>query len=89
MSKKPNIKVDRLRNGKGFIETPKAEFVLRRRKMNFTKKEQETFDKMFGNVCDKKTKTNKEKLELLADLLFELTGNVNLRMWLFNLKIKE
>ena len=57
--------------------------------MSFTKKEQQTFEKMFWDVFNEKTKTNKERLELLADLLFELTGNVNLRMWLFNLKIKE
>ena len=57
--------------------------------MPFTKKEQKTFEDMFWNVCDAKCKTNKEKLEKLADLLFELTGNVNLRMWLFGLKLKS
>ncbi len=56
--------------------------------MTFTKKEQETFEQMFWDVCEAKTKSNKEKLEKLADLLFELTGNVNLRMWLFNLELK-
>ena len=57
--------------------------------MAFTKKEQEVFEKMFWEVCNANTKSNKEKLELLADLLFDLTGNVNLRMWLFNLELKE
>ena len=56
--------------------------------MPFTKKEQKTFEQMFWGVCEKAAKSNKEKLEKLADLLFELTGNVNLRMWLFGLKVK-
>jgi len=55
--------------------------------MPFTTKEQEIFEQMFWNVCDAETKNNKDKLEKLADLLFELTGNVNLRMWLFGLKV--
>ena len=56
--------------------------------MAFTKKEQKVFEDMFWEVCDSKCKSNKEKLEKLAVLLFELTGNVNLRMWLFGLEIK-
>ena len=55
--------------------------------MPFTKKEQRIFEKMFWDVCDLESKTDKGKLEKLADLLFELTGNVNLRMWLFGLKV--
>ena len=56
--------------------------------MPFTKKEQKVFEQMFWDVSDSKCKSNKAKLEKLADLLFELTGNVNLRMWLFNLKLR-
>ena len=57
------------------------------KEMPFTKKEQETFENMFWKICQKPAKSNKNKLESLADLLFELTGNVNLRMWLFGLKV--
>ena len=53
--------------------------------MPFTKVEQKTFEDMFWKVCDSEVKTNKERLEKLADLLFDMTGNVNLRMWLFGL----
>ena len=56
--------------------------------MPFTKKEQKDFEQMFWDVCEAETESNKKKLEKLADLLFNLTGNVNLRMWLFNLKVK-
>ena len=55
--------------------------------MPFTKKEQTTFEQMFWKICDTQTKSNKDKLEKLADLLFEVTGNVNLRMWLSGLKV--
>lgn len=55
--------------------------------MPFTEKEQSQFEKMFWDVCDAECKSNKGKVEKLADLLFDLTGNVNLRMWLFGLKI--
>ena len=55
--------------------------------MPFTKQEQRDFEQMFWDVCQKPTKTNKKKLESLADLIFELTGNVNLRMWLSGLKV--
>lgn len=56
--------------------------------MPFTTKEQKTFEDMFWEVCDAECKNNKGKLERLADLLFKLTGNVNLRMWLFGLKVR-
>jgi len=56
--------------------------------MPLTKKEQGVFEQMFWDVCDFRCKTNKAKLEKLADLLFEMTGNVNLRMWLFGLKLR-
>ena len=57
--------------------------------MPFTAEEQKTFDDMFWAVLDRTAKNNKEKLEHLADLLFDLTGNVNLRMWLFGLRLKN
>jgi len=56
--------------------------------MPLTVKEQKTFERLFWKVIRRSAKTNKERLEHLADLLFELTGNVNLRMWLFSLKVK-
>ena len=52
--------------------------------MSFTEKEQKVFEAMFWKVCS--NKTNKEKLYALGNLLFELTGNVNLRMWLSGLE---
>lgn len=52
-----------------------------------SKTEQKTFEQMFWDVVDADVKP-KEKLDMLADVLFELTGNVNLRMWLFRLKVK-
>ena len=56
--------------------------------MALTKKEQKLFEDMFWEVCDDEVKSNKERLEKLADLLFELTGNANLRMWLWSLETK-
>ncbi len=55
--------------------------------MSLTKKEQKRFEDMFWEICKTKCENNKGKLEKLADLLFELTGNVNLRMWLSRLKV--
>lgn len=52
-----------------------------------TEKEQKTFEDMFWKVCNSKEPSNKSKLGKLADLLFELTGNVNLKMWLSSLKV--
>jgi len=57
--------------------------------MAFTEKEQKRFEQMFWDVCNARCKSNKEKLEKLADLLFKLTGNVNLRMWLFSLNVRN
>lgn len=48
-----------------------------------TKKEQKQFEDMFDKLL--KIKSNKIFMDKLADLLFEMTGNVNLRMRLFNL----
>ena len=56
--------------------------------MPFTKKEQKTFEDMFWRTLGAKAKNNKARLEKLADLLFELTGNVNLRMWMAGLKVR-
>jgi hypothetical protein len=55
--------------------------------MPLTVEEQEQFEDMFQKVLDAPVKSNKEKMEKLSDLLFELTGNVNLRMWLSKLKV--
>lgn len=51
-------------------------------------KEQGIFEERLWKICNSKAKNNKAKLEKLADLLFDLTGNVNLRMWLSNLKVR-
>lgn len=52
-----------------------------------TAQEQKKFEDMFWVVCNSDEPNNKSKLGKLADLLFELTGNVNLRMWLSSLKV--
>lgn len=56
--------------------------------MPLTKTEQETFEEMFWEICDRKCSNNKAKLNALADLICALTGNVNLTMWLKRLRVK-
>lgn len=53
-----------------------------------TKKEQKEFESMFQEILGRKHMAKKRKLDLFADLLFELTGNVNLQMWFSGLEIK-
>lgn len=50
--------------------------------MPLTEKEQKRFEKMFHDMLDVKGLSDKQKLKRLSNLLFELTGNVNLAQWL-------
>lgn len=50
--------------------------------MPLTKKEQETFEDMFIACADKRPK---KFIQNIADLIFEMTGSVNLQMSFFGL----
>lgn len=54
--------------------------------MPLTKKEQKTFEKMFTEIQN--VHPNKKFIQSLADVIFEMTGNVNLRMRMFKLKLR-
>ncbi len=54
--------------------------------MPLTEKEQRTFDKMFLEITD--VHPDSRFMDKLADLVFEMTGNVNLRMRLFGIAQK-
>ena len=54
--------------------------------MPLTKKEQKTFEKMFHEITD--VHTDSRFMDKIADLIFEMTGNVNLRMRLFGIAQK-
>ena len=54
--------------------------------MPLTKTEQKVFEDMFQDVA--KVHPDSKFLELLAELIFEMTGNVNLRMRLFRMQHK-
>ncbi len=51
-----------------------------------TIKEQKTFEAMFIEIQD--THPDTKFLDKLADVIFEITGNVNLRMRLFGIAQK-
>ncbi len=53
--------------------------------MALTKAEQKTFEKMFDELLPG---SGKEFLNNLGDLIFDMTGNVNLRMAIFNISEK-
>lgn len=48
--------------------------------MPLTEKEQKTFEDMFSEIC---VKDDAAFIDSLADLIFEMTGDVNFRMRLF------
>ena len=52
--------------------------------MAFTKKEQKQFEKMVRERCSPGGKAVKKWIANVADFLFDLTGDVNLRMSIFN-----
>lgn len=54
--------------------------------MPFTKQEQKTFENMFWEITD--IHPDSRFLDKLADLIFEMTGNVNLRMRFFGMAQK-
>ncbi len=54
--------------------------------MPLTETEQKTFNKMFLEIMD--THPDSRFIDKLADLIFEMTGNVNLRMRLFGIAQK-
>ena len=54
--------------------------------MPLTEREQKTFDGMFLEIMD--THPDSRFMDKLADLVFETTGNVNLRMRLFGIAQK-
>lgn len=51
-----------------------------------TKNEQNTFEKMFLEIMD--IHPDSQFIDKIADLIFEMTGNVNLRMRLFSIAQK-
>ena len=51
----------------------------------FTKKEQKQFEDIFEAVLSEKSDV--ARLRSLGDVIFEMTGNVNLRMWLHHIKV--
>jgi len=57
--------------------------------MALTKKEQKTFEKMFDDLLAQHPRGNKIFLRALGDLLFDMTGSVNLKMRLFNISLKS
>lgn len=57
---------------------------LRSNEIMFTKKEQKAFEEMFEEV--QVIKPDSQLLEKLADLIFGMTGNVNLRMRLHHIE---
>ncbi len=55
----------------------------------FTKEEQKTFEAMFDDLIPYPcVDTDKEFLNNLGDVVFNMTGNVNLRMKIFNIAEK-
>lgn len=54
--------------------------------MPLTKTEQKTFEEMFLKIQD--THPDYGFIDKIADLIFEMTGNVNLRMRLFGIAQK-
>ena len=54
--------------------------------MPLTKKEQRTFEDMFWEISD--IHPDSKFMDKLADLIFNLTGNVNLRMRFFHMAQK-
>ena len=54
--------------------------------MPLTEREQKTFDGMFLEIMD--IHPDSRFMDKLADLIFETTGNVNLRMRLFGIAQK-
>ncbi len=54
--------------------------------MPLTKNEQKTFEEMFLEIQD--THPDSRFMDKLANLIFEITGNVNLRMRLFGIAQK-
>ncbi len=54
--------------------------------MPLTKKEQKTFEEMFWGIVD--VHPDSRFMDKLADLVFEMTGNVNLRMRFFGIAQK-
>lgn len=51
-----------------------------------TEAEQKTFEDMFSGIMD--THPDSRFIDKIADLIFEMTGNVNLRMRLFGIAQK-
>lgn len=54
--------------------------------MLFTEREQKTFENMFEEITD--VHPDSRFLDKLADLIFEMTGNVNLQMRFFGMAQK-
>jgi len=54
--------------------------------MTLTKREQKVFEDMFWDISD--IHLDDIFMDKLADLIFEMTGNVNLRMRLFGIAQK-
>ena len=54
--------------------------------MPLTVKEQKTFEDMFWEIAD--THPDSKFMDKLAELIFDLTGNVNLRMRFFSMAQK-
>jgi len=52
--------------------------------MPFTKEEQIRFEKMLLEGCRPTEEEPKKWIKKVADFIFELTGNVNFRMDIFN-----
>lgn len=53
--------------------------------MALTKKEQKTFEEMFSEI---RAPSDARFMDKLADLIFEMTGDVNFRMRLFGIAQK-